>query len=301
MSVRIGIHLPCRSCRHDLKGVAAWERCPECGTPIMTTLVECTDAGVRGLLRLRHPWAVAIGLSLCCVAITLWWTCLSGPAGAARALTFVAEGAPQTPRMATLAAAITGVLGLLLASIGAWLLSPRRDGVLAREYGTAVPRALWCLPAWAAIDGVRIAGELSIFTPPLVGRGWSIACLAVEAGLACMVTLGLRRAFAVLGRRSRTYREAHLARQDLDLLARGGDGVEERVDDEHDGDADEDGLAHGHTVANGPSDSAVARVLTTLESCRRSGPTRSPASDSSPPRTRSSPESASGSACWSSA
>ena len=52
----------------------------------MTTLVECTDAGVRGLLRLRHPWSVAIGLASCCVALTLWWTCLSGPAGAARAL-----------------------------------------------------------------------------------------------------------------------------------------------------------------------------------------------------------------------
>ena len=222
MSVRIGIHLPCRSCRHDLKGVAAWERCPECGTPIMTTLVECTDAGVRGLLRLRHPWSVAIGLSSCCVALTLWWTCLSGPAGAARALTFVAEGAPQTPRMATLVASITGVAALLLACLGAWLMSPRRDDVLACEYGTVVPRALWCLPAWMVMDGLRVAGELSLFSPPLVGRGWSIACLAAEAGLACMVALGLRRAFAVLGRRSRTYREAHLARQDLDLLGLAG-------------------------------------------------------------------------------
>ena len=222
MSVRIGIHLPCRSCRHDLKGVAAWERCPECGTPIMTTLVECTDAGVRGLLRLRHPWSVAIGLASCCVALTLWWTCLSGPAGAARALTFVAEGAPQTPRMATLVASITGVAALLLACLGAWLMSPRRDDVLAREYGTVVPRALWCLPAWMVMDGLRVAGELSLFSPPLVGRGWSIACLAAEAGLACMVILGLRRAFAVLGRRSRTYREAHLARQDLDLLGLAG-------------------------------------------------------------------------------
>lgn len=222
MSVRIGIHLPCRSCRHDLKGVAAWERCPECGTPIMTTLVECTDAGVRGLLRLRHPWSVAIGLSSCCVALTLWWTCLSGPAGAARVLTFVAEGAPQTPRMATLVASITGVAALLLACLGAWLMSPRRDDVLAREYGTVVPRALWCLPAWMVMDGLRVAGELSLFSPPLVGRGWSIACLAAEAGLACMVALGLRRAFAVLGRRSRTYREAHLARQDLDLLGLAG-------------------------------------------------------------------------------
>ena len=222
MSVRIGIHLPCRSCRHDLKGVAAWERCPECGTPIMTTLVECTDAGVRGLLRLRHPWSVAIGLSSCCVALTLWWTCLSGPAGAARALTFVAEGAPQTPRMATLVASITGVAALLLACLGAWFMSPRRDDVLAREYGTVVPRALWCLPAWMVMDGLRVAGELSLFSPPLVGRGWSIACLAAEAGLACMVALGLRRAFAVLGRRSRTYREAHLARQDLDLLGLAG-------------------------------------------------------------------------------
>lgn len=222
MSVRIGIHLPCRSCRHDLKGVAAWERCPECGTPIMTTLVECTDAGVRGLLRLRHPWSVAIGLALCCVSLALWWTCLSGPAGAARALTFVAEGAPQTPRMATLVASITGVAGLLTACIGAWLMSAPRDDVLAREYGAVVPRALWCLPAWLAIDALRIAGELSIVTPPLVGRGWSIACLAAEAGLACMVALGLRRAFAVLGRRSRTYREAHLARQDLDLLGLAG-------------------------------------------------------------------------------
>jgi hypothetical protein len=222
MSVRIGIHLPCRSCRHDLKGVAAWERCPECGTPIMTTLVECTDAGVRGLLRLRHPWSVAIGLSSCCVALTLWWTCLSGPAGAARALTFVAEGAPQTPRMAILVASITGVAALLLACLGAWLMSPRRDDVLAREYGTVVPRALWCLPAWMVMDGLRVAGELSLFSPPLVGRGWSIACLAAEAGLACMVALGLRRAFAVLGRRSRTYREAHLARQDLDLLGLAG-------------------------------------------------------------------------------
>jgi hypothetical protein len=222
MSVRIGIHLPCRSCRHDLKGVAAWERCPECGTPIMTTLVECTDAGVRGLLRLRHPWSVAIGLVLCCAALTLWWTCLSGPAGAARALTFVAEGAPQTPRMATLVASIAGAAGLFAACIGAWLMSARRDDVLALEYGPVVPRALWCLPAWLAIDGLRIAGEWSIFTPPLVGRGWSIACLAAEAGLACMVALGLRRAFSVLGRRSRTYREAHLARQDLDLLGLAG-------------------------------------------------------------------------------
>jgi hypothetical protein len=188
----------------------------------MTTLVECTDAGVRGLLRLRHPWSVAIGLSSCCVALTLWWTCLSGPAGAARALTFVAEGAPQTPRMATLVASITGVAALLLACLGAWLMSPRRDDVLAREYGTVVPRALWCLPAWMVMDGLRVAGELSLFSPPLVGRGWSIACLAAEAGLACMVALGLRRAFAVLGRRSRTYREAHLARQDLDLLGLAG-------------------------------------------------------------------------------
>jgi len=156
------------------------------------------------------------------VALTLWWTCLSGPAGAARALTFVAEGAPQTPRMATLVASITGVAALLLACLGARLMSPRRDDVLAREYGTVVPRALWCLPAWMVMDGLRVAGELSLFSPPLVGRGWSIACLAAEAGLACMVALGLRRAFAVLGRRSRTYREAHLARQDLDLLGLAG-------------------------------------------------------------------------------
>jgi hypothetical protein len=37
-----------------------------------------------------------------------------------------------------------------------------------------------------------------------------------------VVALGLRRTFAVLGRRSRTYREAHLARQDLDLLGLAG-------------------------------------------------------------------------------
>jgi hypothetical protein len=222
MSVRIGIHLPCRSCRHDLKGVEAWERCPECGTPIMTTLVESTDAGVRGLLRLRNPWSVAIGLASCCGALTLWWACLSGPAGAARALTFVAEGAPQTPRMATLVSSIAGVVALGAACIAAWLVSPRRDAVLAREYGAVVPRALWCLPLWLAVDALRVAGELALFTPPLVGRGWSVACLAAEAGLACMVALGLRRAFAVLGRRSRTYREAHLARQDLDLLGLAG-------------------------------------------------------------------------------
>jgi hypothetical protein len=119
-------------------------------------------------------------------------------------------------------ASITGVAALLLACLGAWLMSPRRDDVLAREYGTVVPRALWCLPAWMVMDGLRVAGELSLFSPPLVGRGWSIACLAAEAGLACMVALGLRRAFAVLGRRSRTYREAHLARQDLDLLGLAG-------------------------------------------------------------------------------
>ncbi|MBM4110590.1 MAG: hypothetical protein FJ254_04410 [Phycisphaerae bacterium] len=188
----------------------------------MTTLVECTDAGVRGLLRLRHPWSVAIGLAVCCMALTLWWTCLSGPAGAARALTFVAEGAPQTPRMATLVASIAGLVGLLLACVGAWLMAPRHDDVLAHEYGTMVPRALWCLPVWLVVDALRVAGEWSIFSPPLVGRGWTVACLATEAGLACVVALGLRSAFAVLGRRSRTYREAHLARQDLDLLGLAG-------------------------------------------------------------------------------
>lgn len=219
MPVRVGIHLPCRSCRHDLKGIAPWTRCPECGTPVMTTLVECTDAGVRQILRLKRPWAVAIGACLICGGIALWWVCLSGPAGAARALTFLGEGAPQTPRLLSMVASIGGVASLLVASLGTWLLAPRGDEVLRRECGVGVARALLCLPLWCAIDALRVAGELELFSTPLVGRGWTIATLALEAGCACIVGLGLGRAFTVLGRRSKTYREAHLARQDLDLLA----------------------------------------------------------------------------------
>ncbi len=219
MPVRIAVHLRCHGCRHDLKGIAPWARCPECGAQVMTTLVECTDSGVRGLMKLRQPWRVAIGLGLACAGIALWWACLSGPAGAARVLTFIMEGAPQSPRGIVIAADSLGILGLLVSSLGAWLVAPTNDEILLNEYGPIVYRTIWCLPAWCAVDAARVAGELGLLPTLLFGEGWTISMLAVETGLACVCTLGLRRAFAVLGRRSRTYREAHLARQDLDLLA----------------------------------------------------------------------------------
>ena len=59
--------LPCVRCGYSLRGLSITGTCPECGTPIQTTILHSVDPHAPQLRPLPHPWMVGTSLFLASV------------------------------------------------------------------------------------------------------------------------------------------------------------------------------------------------------------------------------------------
>jgi len=118
--------LPCVRCQYDLQGVSVLGVCPECGTPVRTTILAVVDPLADELQPIRAPRLTALGLCLwvmaALAAALLMWALLLP---AVLALWIDRPPAPVSP---ILPSVITALLGLsAIGSVALWRPQPALD------------------------------------------------------------------------------------------------------------------------------------------------------------------------------
>jgi hypothetical protein len=209
----------CRQCRYDLRGLRAGGQCPECGADIWSTLMQVVDPRVRRLPQLSNPRGVGdalVWLVACLVAAVLLQ--LARPVAHwlgrfewvdARTITSFA------PRALMLVAGCVVLLGLWsVVRLRPPAKAPDRPGVGRELAAIAAGLVIWScvsIGVWAAdwVDGGFLVGRL--LTDAEMRWQTVVHLLGVTAFILIMV--GLRRILAVIGERSREYRNARGGRQ----------------------------------------------------------------------------------------
>lgn len=207
----------CSGCGYDLRGLGLEGRCPECGRPVMRSVLDVVDPAASLFPVVRRPRLVGdvlvlvVGLILLAVA-----------ADATLRGIGVARGAARWPSVS--ATWLPGVAALL-AVLPALLLAPPRgneEAIRRAVHRLALGLAGWgaglALGGWAARRGGG-AAELAIVG---LGLRWGALIIALFA---------LRQVVQVAGERSRQFRTARGGRQrirDLVFAAAAG-GIGEAV------------------------------------------------------------------------
>lgn len=178
--------LPCWVCRYDLSGLSVTGVCPECGTPVRTTLLAVVDPSAASFGPLRMPRIAAIGLVLwtgaAFLAALAVWLCritdaldlwLAVPLG----LGFIGAMVPVLAGLSGLGATV--------------LIRPHRGATPAQIYGPMLAVALYVPLVWMLW---RLHAQLDIvagspyFTSPIrqgerlqlrCGIGLTVACIAI--------------------------------------------------------------------------------------------------------------------------
>lgn len=213
--------LKCIKCKVVLRGIAINGHCPECGTLVMTSLVETLDMPSQKLARVRFPSRIAMGLGAFAVGLMIWSIATTAPP-IGRALADIAGRA--TPlgamEMPDRIAAVLALVGACIATMGGIWLARRDDKVLVSETGNAGRWLVGGLGIWLAATAILGLSTMFDFSTALhvAPAGIIYSCLGVELVGGAVASIGLRKFAIVLGRRCRRYRQAAQARQSIETL-----------------------------------------------------------------------------------
>jgi len=223
--------LPCRSCGYDLRGVRFDHECPECGEPVEATVRAAVDPLASGLPVLSRPrqvgaaliWLLGCAIVTSMAGLCVWTSGTVYEAFGSRWTVGEAWGAwdefvREWPcGWIALASAAAGLASTI---IFARHLGPVRGA----NGGTAGGRrASWmiasCLIVISGVQGWLIVlaqpGSIQTSAPfdPGVGRPMNAGLTAVLSLAGVVGLIGLGRVLAIVGERSRVYREARGGRQ----------------------------------------------------------------------------------------
>jgi hypothetical protein len=213
----IRTYLPCYRCGYDLTSQPVDGRCPECTLPIVSSLAAALEHAQNPHVALRSSWRVAVALVACASAAL---ACMALQLGAPMlesidSLLSRSSMLPAKVRLigwigSSIAIAIAAVLAhnalrgepALLTELGRW-----RRWLLLGAWGWALTAGLAAWMQWR-----------QVWLPDALRSALPWAGLAIQLpGMAAMLS-GLHVLLAITGRRSRTYTEAHAARQSVQLL-----------------------------------------------------------------------------------
>ncbi|MSR19025.1 MAG: hypothetical protein EXS00_07670 [Phycisphaerales bacterium] len=212
---RIAFDLHCIKCKYDLRGLDALARCPECGTHVMNSAVATIDPSARKFVLLKNPARDGLSLVIANGSLLIALVAATLPV----VIRAVMPGTqPTEPFLDALAASIAG--GAILTGFAAALsFHFQDDQLLHRELGRYRPMLVWGMLLVLLAIGLLLTIELR--QRPFLGLdmvGAKLVCAAVALSGATLGGFALRRAFAVLGRRSRDFRRAHQSRQSIEVL-----------------------------------------------------------------------------------
>jgi len=189
--------IACIRCGYDLKGLSVRVECPECGAPVLASLLAVIDPKAHELARVRRPRALTVGLASWGVG----WTLAIGAAGAWVMIDAFADPRAVAPANVFVAIAITGLVALALGSLP--IIRPLENMSLraarAGAWASALQVAL-AMVALAALLIPAIGASTHEFRPAALAAG----------GCAILLARGnLRR----LESRSLIFRRGEIARQ----------------------------------------------------------------------------------------
>lgn len=204
----------CIRCRYSLRGLSVRTPCPECGLPVLATILAVVDPHASELSPIRFRSLVAFGL--------LAW--VVGAMGALLA-SWVARGLEivhLASRDVLLTLAVIGVSCLGLSGLGAVALIHPHAGIPARQRllaGAGVALYAPLAVTWWQVHGVLDRTVPSgLFT--LEGMSTGRAALRLLAGLLIAgIIFGLRPSARLLAARSLVVRAGRVDRQSLLALA----------------------------------------------------------------------------------
>ncbi len=215
--------LKCIGCTTILRGLPITGKCPECGTPVMSTLVETLDMPSQSLVQLRHPRRVGRGLLTVGAGVLLWTASTTAPA-VGRALAELIAGHAANDSLADHLGVSLAFVGAALIAIGSIQLSRRDDPILVAESGNA---GRWLM----AGVGIWLLGSTAILVATVGGAerfvristdGITFAALAVQLLGSAIAAIGVRTFVTVLGGRCRRFRHAGTARQSIETMVIAG-------------------------------------------------------------------------------
>jgi hypothetical protein len=220
-SASIRRSLPCIGCGYQLRGLPVGGTCPECGVPVIRTVMAVIDPMASGLPSLRRPRVVANGLFglVACIAAA---GILLVPRPLAARLELV-TGAPAgrwmhlAPTWLPYAAAACLLLALAFVAV---IAPPPGEEEAGASVTRGIRRLRTGLLAWAgAAAGFGVLDVRPPFDP--AGQG---LFLLMAAG-AAWTFYALRGTVRVIGERSRQYRTGRGGRQGFREMAAAAGGV----------------------------------------------------------------------------
>lgn len=216
LAKRLAGDLPCARCRYNLRSLSITEQCPECGLPVLTTILGVVDPRAGELQPLRMPLLIASGLILWTTSALLaasltWWLTL---ANLAAPFHIAIPVAPWAPIASVVAIAVSGAASLVL-------IRPHQAIALSRSLLTLLASLLY-VPL--ALVHARIHLGVDASTPPiLVGADTPSlhrVLLRIVAGvLIIAIAILLRPNARLLAARSLTVRIGRVDRQSMNALA----------------------------------------------------------------------------------
>ena len=135
--------LPCWVCKYDLSGLSVTSVCPECGTPVRTTLLAVVDPSAASFAPLRMPKLAAAGLvfwtGAALIAVLAVWRCRI--TDALDLWLAVPTGLGILGVLVTILAGLSGIGSLVL-------IHPQRGASLQQTLGPAIATALYVPLVW---------------------------------------------------------------------------------------------------------------------------------------------------------
>lgn len=187
----------CIRCGYELKGLSVRVECPECGAPVLASLLALVDPKAHELALVRRPRLLTVGLASWGVG----WTMAVGAAAAWVAIDAFGDPRTLAPAVAFFSVALTGLCVLALGSLP--IIRPL-DNMPAR----AVRAGAWA----SALQIVLALAMLAALLIPAIGAlAHDFLPVALAAG-GCAILLArgnLRR----LESRSLIFRRGEIARQ----------------------------------------------------------------------------------------
>jgi hypothetical protein len=204
----IAISAQCRRCGYDLKGLSATSQCPECGLPLVESVLAIVDPDASTMPRLRDPKGVGNGLlwlTMCGLAGVL--LLLAGPV----AIWLGATGWGREllhPMQGPLVAAVCFVSGLWSVA----RLRPQTPGDPVRRYLRLITVGLLGTAVLSVVIWIENRGATA---PGTMTRNASLLLICISGVLGLV---GIGGVLETIGQRSLAYRRSHAARQGVQAM-----------------------------------------------------------------------------------